>query len=91
MANQAAIDKKDVVSMKAKLLARKDKAVTDLHLVATALHPTYVHTINSEEVYEKVVAKLREVAGKRQLDESEIVREFGDFFHKVICQPFTRR
>ena len=57
---------------------RRMKSVTDIQLVSTALHPRYKMYIHNEDLYDRAFNKLKEVAVKRGMDESQLALDFGD-------------
>jgi len=64
-------------------LSCASKTVTDLHILCTALHPSYPHHVDEEAIYDRAISKLRDVAHKLHSSVIETLQDFGDLHCKV--------
>jgi len=86
--SNSTVSQVDATIIHERLAFRQEQAVTDLHLLCTALHPLYKKCINKETVYERALSKVRDIAKRRQLNSPEIVQEFGEL-HNSVCAGVT--
>ncbi|MCH9639769.1 MAG: hypothetical protein K0U40_09785 [Betaproteobacteria bacterium] len=72
---------------KAKTLTaqRLDTVLTDLHLLATVLHPMYgpKYTLSDQELHSRVVNALKSCCGKLGLDVKKVINQFSAYMCKV--------
>lgn len=72
------INAADAASILRCLASRQKQAVTDMHILSTALHPRYLQFINNEALHDQALTKLASIASKRNLDSTRLLEDFGD-------------